>query len=226
MSILYIVATPIGNLKDITLRAIEVLKEVDLIACEDTRRTLKLLNVYKIKKPLVSCHARREEEGASRIVEVLKRGKAVAYMSDSGTPGISDPGAILVRRVRESGFKVVPLPGASALTSLLSITGYPSKEFFFEGFLSPRQGRRKNRLKELLDTGNGFVLYESPYRIIKLLKDIVDLDPERWLFLGREMTKKHEEYLHGYAQDVLKILTEREQIKGEFSVFVGGKKNS
>ena len=173
MSTLYIVGTPIGNLGDITYRALETFKAVDVIACEDTRHTLQLLNHFEIKKPLVSCRAQNEQVVAQKLVRLLDEGQTVAYASDAGTPGISDPGAVLVDVAREAGHDVVPIPGACAFVSLASVAGSGGKSLLFEGFLSPKPGRRRSRLRELMATGFAFVLYESPFRIVKLLADIV-----------------------------------------------------
>ena len=223
---LYIVATPIGNLKDITLRALDILKEVDVIACEDTRHTLKLLNAYSISKKLMSCRSGNEDKAAERIVSMMAEGSSVAYASDAGTPGLSDPGGRLVRAVRDAGFDVVPIPGASAFASLVSVGAFPDKSVTFEGFLSPKPGRRRKRLKELLEKPEAAIIYESPFRIIKLLTDIADLFPEREILVGREMTKIHEEFLEGTVNEVLELLNNREKVKGEFSVLVSGKKKS
>jgi len=149
----------------------------------------------------------------------------VAYASDAGTPGVSDPGSVLVRAVREAGFSVVPVPGASAFASLISVAGGLDKTIVFEGFLSPKPGRRRSRLAELLAMDVGFVVYESPFRVLKLLTELADLDGERYACVGREMTKLHEEYLSGSVQEVLVILSEREKQLGEFAVYVSGKKN-
>ncbi|MEW5813924.1 MAG: 16S rRNA (cytidine(1402)-2'-O)-methyltransferase [Spirochaetota bacterium] len=224
MSILYVIGTPIGNLKDITLRALKILQAVDVIACEDTRRSLKLLNTFKIKKPLISCYAHNEKKTASKIIKILSEDKNIAYMSDAGTPGISDPGAFLVSTVRALGFKVVPVPGVSALSTLMSVSGFPEKSVLFEGFLSLKTGKRRNRLKELLDRKEGFVIYESPYRILKLLKEMAELSPDRPIIVGREMTKVHEEYISGSASLVLEKLENRTKLAGEFSVLVSGNK--
>ena len=161
MSELFIVATPIGNLDDITLRAVETLKNVDAIACEDTRHTLHLLNKLEIRKPLLSYYAADEKPGISKIMHLLDEGKSVAYVSDAGTPGISDPGSSLVRAVREAGYKITPIPGASALTTLISVSGAQGRGITFEGFLSPKGGRRSSRLKELMEREESFVFYES-----------------------------------------------------------------
>ena len=223
---LYIVATPIGNLKDITLRALDILKEVDVVACEDTRHTLKLMNAYSISKKLVSCRSGNEQQAAERIIAALGEGQDVAYASDAGTPGLSDPGGILVRMTRDAGFDVIPIPGASAFASLVSVGAFPDKAVTFEGFLSPKPGRRRKRLRELLDRPEAVIIYESPFRIIKLLTDIADLFPEREVLVGREMTKIHEEFLEGPVNEVLELLKSREKVKGEFSVLVSGKKKS
>lgn len=226
MARLYIVATPIGNLGDISLRALEQLKEVDLIACEDTRRSLKLLNHYEIRKPLLSCHGHNEEKASNRILKLLEEGKNIAYVSDSGTPGLSDPGSRLVRAVRDGGFPVVPLPGPSAFATLISAAGFLDKTVTFEGFLSPKAGRRRSRLRELLGRGEAFLLYESVHRILKLLEDIAELDPERQLMLGREMTKEYEEFIQGTPSQLSEELQETNTVKGEFSVLVSGGKKS
>jgi 16S rRNA (cytidine1402-2'-O)-methyltransferase len=222
---LYIVATPIGNLGDMTFRAVDILKSVELVACEDTRRTAQLMNHFSLKARLVSCRARNEAAAAKKIIEALEEGKDVAYASDAGTPGVSDPGAVLVRAVRDAGFTVVPVPGASAFAALVSVAGGLDKTVIFEGFLSPKSGRRRSRLAELLAAGEGFVVYESPFRVLKLLEDLADLDGERYACVGREMTKLHEEYLSGSVREIAAILADREKILGEFAVYVSGKKN-
>lgn len=224
MSTLYIVSTPIGNLDDLTLRALETLKYVDVIACEDTRHTLKLLNHHGIRKRLISCHANAEEFAARKIVALLGEKKSVAFASDAGTPGLSDPGSILVRNVRDGGFEVVPIPGPSAVTTLASVSGFPGKGFFFEGFLSPKRGRRRRRIEELTATGEAFVLFESPFRFVKLMADLADICPERPVIVGREMTKIHEEYIEGNCRSVYKRVLERKDVKGEICILVGRKK--
>lgn len=226
MSELFIVATPIGNLGDITYRAIETLKSVDYVAAEDTRHTLQLLNHFEIKKPMISCRAQNEAEVSKKIIALLEEGKSVAFASDAGTPGISDPGAVLVSEVRKAGFNVVPIPGASAFATLVSVAGTGGKTIIFEGFLSPKSGRRKNRVKELLLTGAAFVLYESPYRIVKLLNDIADIDSNRRVVVGRELTKLHEEIVDGTAKEVYEDFAGRTKILGEFAIFISGNKNA
>lgn len=226
MATLYIVGTPIGNLGDITYRALETFKTVDVIACEDTRHTLQLLNHFEIKKPLVSCRAQNEQSAAQKIVHLLDEGQNVAYASDAGTPGISDPGAVLVDVARGAGHEIVPIPGACAFVSLASVAGSGGKTLLFEGFLSPKPGRRRSRLRELMVTGFAFVLYESPFRIVKLLADIADIQCDRRIVVGRELTKLHEEIVEGTAVEVLEDFAGRSKILGEFAVFVSGSKDA
>ncbi len=218
------VATPIGNLEDITYRAVQTLKSVDVIACEDTRHTRQLLNHFEISKRLIACHAHNEINSAKGIVELLGSGLDVAFVSDAGTPGISDPGARVVTAVREAGFPIVPIPGPSAVATLVSVAGYVGKSFTFEGFLSPRKGRRTQRLVQLLERDEAFVLYESPFRIVKTLEEIAALDAKRMVVAGREMTKKFEEFLQGSAGEVASTLEGRDAIKGEFAVLVAPRK--
>ena len=225
MAKLFIVGTPIGNLGDITYRAIETFKNVDYIAAEDTRHTLQLLNHFEIKKPLISCRAQNEKFAGEKIVKLLEQGYDIAYASDAGTPGISDPGAVLVDAVRESGFDVVPIPGPAAFTTLVSVAGSGGKTLIFEGFLSPKPGKRRTRLKELLNTGDAIIIYESPFRITKLLKDIADIESNRRIVVGRELTKLHEEILSGSAEELFNDYASRQTIKGEFAVFISGVKN-
>jgi 16S rRNA (cytidine1402-2'-O)-methyltransferase len=224
VSILYVVGTPIGNLEDISYRAVVILKSVDIVACEDTRRTLKLLSHLGIRVTMISCRAANEAAAAEKILAYLKQGNTVAYMSDAGTPALSDPGAVLARYVARAGYQVIPIPGPSAFAALVSVCGGMDKSVLFEGFLSPKPGRRRSRLKELLDTKSAFVLYESPFRILKLLEDLVEFDKERYICVGREMTKIHEEYLRGSAATILAVLAEKNEQIGEFSVFVSGNK--
>lgn len=225
MATLFVVATPIGNLEDITLRALSVLKQVDCIACEDTRHTLKLLNHYGIKKHLISCHSYNEEKAGRSILTLLKDNKSVALVTDGGTPCISDPGTAIVHQARGNGFAVVPVPGASAFTALLSVAGVPVKGTCFAGFLSPKAGRRKARLRELMAADAGCVVFESPFRVEKLLRDISEIDGERLLVVGRELTKVYEQILFDSAQNVLNYFSGMTKIKGEFVIFIsGGKK--
>jgi 16S rRNA (cytidine1402-2'-O)-methyltransferase len=226
VSTLYIIGTPIGNLGDISFRTVEILKTVDLVACEDTRHTLKLMSHLGLRVPLLSCRAQNEGFAAEKVIVSLKEGKTVAYASDAGTPGMSDPGAILVRLAAEAGHAVIPIPGPSAFASLVSVAGGMDKTVVFEGFLSPKAGRRRSRLKELLAMETAFVLYESPFRVLKLLEDLADLDNERYICVGREMTKVHEEYLRGSVREVLFVLQEKNKQIGEFSIYVSGKKSN
>lgn len=222
MSTLYIVGTPIGNLGDITYRAVETLKNVDVVAAEDTRHTLQLLTHLEIHKPLISCRAQNEKIAAQKIIQLMDEGKNIAFASDAGTPGISDPGAILAGLVREAGHSVVPIPGPSAFATLASVAGAGGKTLIFEGFLSPKPGKRRSRLKELLSTEDAIVLYESPFRIVKLLTDIADIDNNRRVVVGRELTKLHEEIVEGTAAELRDDFTSRASIKGEFAVFISG----
>ncbi|MGM0431176.1 MAG: 16S rRNA (cytidine(1402)-2'-O)-methyltransferase [Spirochaetota bacterium] len=220
MSTLYMVATPIGNLGDITIRALEILKTVDVIACEDTRRTQKLLARYEIRNRLIACHAHNEQQSARGIVKLLDEGNTLAYVSDAGTPGISDPGSRLVSQVRLHGHEVIPIPGPAALTSLVSIAGYTGKSILFEGFLSPKAGKRTTRLKELLSRDEAFVLYESPFRIVKVLASLSELAPGRRVLVGREMTKSFEEYVEGSAAEVYDNFASRSTLKGECTLLI------
>lgn len=222
MSTLYIVGTPIGNLGDITYRAVETLKNVDVVAAEDTRHTLQLLTHLEIRKPLISCRAQNEKIAAQKIIQLMDEGKNIAFASDAGTPGISDPGAILAGLVRKAGHSVVPIPGPSAFATLTSVAGAGGKTLIFEGFLSPKPGKRRSRLKELLSTEDAIVLYESPFRIVKLLTDIADIDNNRRVVVGRELTKLHEEIVEGTAAELRDDFTSRASIKGEFAVFISG----
>ncbi len=211
---------------DITFRALETFKTADVIACEDTRHTLQLLTHFEIRKPLVSCRAQNEAAASQKIIRLLDDGQTVAYASDAGTPGISDPGAVLAGLAREAGHTVVPIPGASAFASLVSVAGAGGKTLVFEGFLSPKPGRRRSRLRELLGLGYAFVLYESPFRIVKLLTDIADIEKERRVVVGRELTKLHEEIVEGSAETVRDDFAGRSKVLGEFAVFVAGNKNA
>lgn len=221
MSTLYIVATPIGNLEDMTFRAVKVLESVDVIACEDTRHTSLLLSHYNIRKRLIACHSYNEEASSKGIIELMDQGNNVAYCSDAGTPGISDPGARLIERVRsESGHDIVPIPGASASITLVSIAGNIGKTFTFEGFLSPKKGRRTKRLEELDTRGDAFIIYESPFRVLKTLEEIAAIAGIRKVVVARELTKAHEEIVAGTPLEVLDSFKNRDAIKGEFAIVV------
>ncbi len=220
MATLYIIATPIGNLEDITYRAIKTLSEVDVIACEDTRHTKRLLNHYQITSRLISCRSENEEASAQGIVQLLESGQTVAYVSDAGSPGMSDPGARLVGIVRDAGFSVIPIPGPSAATALVSVSRGGGKGFLFEGFLPKKPGKRRRRLEELMDREEGALIYESPFRIVKVCQEIADIDGSRLILVGREMTKVYEEYLEGPAQEIVTTLEGRPSQKGEFALLI------
>lgn len=220
---LYIVSTPIGNLEDITLRALRVLKEVDVIAAEDTRHSLKLLNHYGIRKPLISYWSEKEKVKSDQIVAKLKSGLSVALISDAGTPGISDPGSVLVSKAIEEGIDVVPVPGASALIAALSVAGFSTEEFLFIGFLPPRSGQRQKKLNELMFETRTLIFYEAPHRILDVLTDMAHIFGERKAAVVKEITKMHEAIVRGTMSEVLKTL-ENSTIAGEYVVIVAGRK--
>ena len=217
---LYLVATPIGNLEDITLRAIRVLRECDVVAAEDTRRTGQLLRHFEITKPMVSYFAFNEARRSEEIIERLRRGEKVALATDAGTPGISDPGERVVRAAITAGFRVEAVPGACALVAALTASGLPTDEFHFIGFLPHKSGQRRNELTRLSQMTGTLVLYESPYRIEKLLGELVEVMPDRTVVLARELTKKFEEFLRGKPVELLERAKQR-PLKGEFVVLVG-----
>lgn len=220
--ILYIVSTPIGNLEDITLRALKVLKEVDVIAAEDTRHSLKLLNHYGISKPLISYWGEREKVRSEDILKRLLSEQSVALISDAGTPGISDPGAVLIRKAIEKGITVVSVPGASAITAALSIAGLPTEEFTFIGFLPPKNSQRERVLENLSFEPRTLVFYEAPHRILGAISDIKKIFGERKVALVKEISKIHEEVLRGTISEILNIL-EKTTIAGEYVIVLGGK---
>ena len=215
---LYIVSTPIGNLKDITLRAIETLKEVDFILCEDTRTSGNLLNHFEIKKELISLNAFNEKNKIEFIVNRILSNQTAALISDAGTPLISDPGVRLVSACIEKEIEIIPIPGPSALIAALSMSGLPTDAFVFEGFLPQKKGRQ-TKLKELAEEKRTIVLYESTYRIEKLLKELNEFLPNRFVVVCREITKKFEENWRGFPKDILETL-ENKTIKGEFVVVI------
>ena len=218
---LYIVSTPIGNLGDMTIRAIETLKQVDFILCEDTRVTSILLKHYNFSKPLVSFNAVTEGKKLSSVVERITKGENCALVSDSGTPLISDPGVRLVSGAIRQRIDVVSIPGASALISALTVSGLPTDSFVFEGFLPQKKGRQK-KLKELSDESRTIIIYESPFRIEKLIIELVEYMPERYVVVCRELTKKFEETWRGYPKQLKNDLDEK-TIKGEFVVVIAPK---
>jgi 16S rRNA (cytidine1402-2'-O)-methyltransferase len=225
---LYIVATPIGNLGDITLRGLDILKNVDFTYAEDTRVTRKLFNKYEIKVPLRSYREAASPvqlaRTVSEVVQLLTEGKTVAYVSDAGTPAISDPGSYLVQQVEDSGFRAVPVPGASALTGLLSVSGLPIQRPLFVGFLPKKKGHQTlmKQLLAVLGTGvaDTIVLYESPERILKLLAELLEWKLPLVLCLGRELTKQHEEILRGSVEELTAELSSRQSIKGEITLLI------
>jgi 16S rRNA (cytidine1402-2'-O)-methyltransferase len=218
---LFIVSTPIGNLKDITFRAIEILKEVNLIACEDTRVASILLNHYEIKKELISLNAVNETHRIENILGRIESGDSCALISDAGTPGISDPGVRLISAAIERRIDVVPIPGASALITALTISGLPTNSFVFEGFIPQKKGRQK-KLSELSNEKRTIVLYESTYRIEKLLNELNEHMPERLVVVCRELTKKFEETWRGTPSEILASFGEKVS-KGEFVVVIAPK---
>jgi 16S rRNA (cytidine1402-2'-O)-methyltransferase len=218
-STLYLVATPIGNLEDITWRALRVLRECDVVAAEDTRRTGQLLKHFGISRPLVSYFQFNEARRTEEILERLGRGEKVALVTDAGSPGISDPGERVVRSAVEQGFRVESVPGACALVAALTASGLPTDEFHFLGFLPHKSGQRRTQLEALRGCRGTWVFYESPYRIEKLLGELVELYPERDVVLARELTKKFEEYLRGKPAELLDKVQKR-SLKGEFVVLV------
>jgi 16S rRNA (cytidine1402-2'-O)-methyltransferase len=216
---LYLVATPIGNLEDITLRALRTLKECDVIAAEDTRHTGRLLRHYGIQKPLISYFRFNEARRSAEILERLGRGEKIALVTDAGTPGISDPGERVVRAVLDAGLRVEPIPGPCALVAALTASGMPAEEFHFIGFLPHKSGQRRRELERVGRLPGTLVLYESPYRVEKLLGELQEIFGDRQVVLARELTKKFEEFLRGTATALLTALQQR-KLKGEFVVVV------
>jgi len=218
---LYVVATPIGNLEDISYRAVRVLKAADLIACEDTRHTAKLLHHYGIDKPTVSYHEHNEAARAEELVAKLASGLNVAQVSDAGMPGISDQGYRVIHLAIERGVQVVPIPGASAVVAALAASGLPTDSFQFLGFLPAKSGQRRTMLESVRDARQTTVVYEAPHRIAETMEDIVELlGAERPVVLARELTKVHEEFIRGTAGDVLAAVHQRE-VKGEITLVIG-----
>ena len=218
-STLYLVATPIGNLEDITLRALRVLRECDVIAAEDTRHTGSLLKHFGISKPLLSYFQFNEAKRSEEIIGRLQRGEKVALVTDAGSPGISDPGERVVKAAVTAGLRVEAVPGACALVAGLTASGLPADEFHFVGFLPHKSGQRRKRLEALSAVPGTLILYESPYRIGKLLGELQEVYPRRQVVLARELTKKFEEFLRGSPAELLVILAKR-SLKGEFVVMV------
>jgi len=220
-SALYLVATPIGNLEDITLRALRVLKEVDLIACEDTRQTQKLLNHYGIHTRTVSYHEHNEMTKAAELVVDLESGAKIALVTDAGMPGISDPGFHLITLAIRHHVPVVPIPGASAYLAALVASGLPTDSFRFSGFLPSKSGQRRKLLEGVRESPRTEVFYEAPHRLLESLQDIAEvLSPDRHIVVAREVTKLHEEFLRGRAGEILSELKQREEIKGEITLLI------
>jgi 16S rRNA (cytidine1402-2'-O)-methyltransferase len=218
---LYIVATPIGNLEDISYRAVRILKEADLIACEDTRHTAKLLHHYGIDKPTVSYHEHNEVARAEELVAKLEQGLNITQVSDAGMPGISDPGYRVIKLAIERGVPVVPIPGASALVAALAASGLPTDSFQFLGFLPAKSGQRRTILEMLRNAEHTTIVYEAPHRIVETMEDIVELlGAERPVVLARELTKLHEEFIRGGAGEVLRHVQEH-VMKGEMTLLIG-----
>jgi 16S rRNA (cytidine1402-2'-O)-methyltransferase len=217
---LYLVSTPIGNLEDITHRAVRLLGEVDVIACEDTRHTRKLLNHYGINTRTISYHEHNERERAVELIKQLKRGSDVAVVSDAGTPGISDPGFRLARLAIENEVRVVPVPGASALITALVASGMPTDEFFFGGFLPARSGARRARLSELRSIPATLIFYEGPHRIAATLKDARDILGEREAVVARELTKMHEEIARGRLSELAARFSSAQSARGELVLII------
>jgi 16S rRNA (cytidine1402-2'-O)-methyltransferase len=219
---LYIVSTPIGNLEDITLRALRVFKEADLIAAEDTRRSAKLLSHYGISKPMISYWREKEKVRSDEIIRRLQGGQSVALVSDAGTPGISDPGAVLIRKAIEEHVPVVPIPGPSAFVAALSISGLPTEEFTFVGFLPSRRVQRRKILKDLSLERRTLIFYEAPHRIIDTLADMEEMLGKRKAAVSREITKIHEEVLRGNIPEIAGEIR-KNKVAGEFVIIVEGK---
>ena len=218
---LYLVATPIGNLEDITYRAIRVLKEVDLIAAEDTRNSLKLLNHYEIKKPLISYHRHNEELRVDNLIEKLKQGKNIAVISDAGTPGISDPGEVIAKEAIKNDIEVIPIPGACAAINALIASGLNTTEFTFFGFLPLNKKLRKEKLNEIKDETKTCIIYEAPHKLQKTMQDFKEVIENREVVLAREITKIHEEFIRGNIDE---IISKSENLKGEMIILIEGAK--
>jgi 16S rRNA (cytidine1402-2'-O)-methyltransferase len=218
----YLVATPIGNLEDITLRALRTLRECDLIACEDTRHTRKLLNRYEIQKPLISCHEHNEHERAREIVERVQSGQAVAVVSDAGLPGISDPGYRVVQAALAAGVRVIPIPGPSAVDTAVIASGLPTDSFLYVGFLPAKSGQRLKALEALAAEEATLVFYEAPHRLLRTLEDAHSALGDRQAVVARELTKAHEEFLRGPLSEIRANLAAREAVRGEIVLLIAG----
>lgn len=216
---LYLVATPIGNLEDITLRALRIIKEVDLIAAEDTRNTLKLLNHFEISKPLISYHRHNEEIKVDNLIEKLKNGENIAVVSDAGTPGISDPGEVIVKTAIKNNIQVIPIPGACAAINALIASGLDTKEFSFIGFLPLNKKLRKEKLDEIKNENKTSIIYEAPHKLKNTLQDLKEFVENREIVLAREITKIHEEFIRG---NIVEIISKSRDLKGEMIILIEG----
>ena len=223
IGILYLVSTPIGNLEDITYRAIKVLKEVDCIAAEDTRHTKKLLFNYDISKPMVSYHDFNKMKQSPLIIQRLLKGESIALVTDAGTPCISDPGYRLITMAIEQNISVEPIPGPSAVLSALSVSGLPTDRFVFEGYLDGRSSKRQNKLIKLKDEPRTLIIFESPHRLKTSLEDMLTILGNRRICVARELTKINQEILNGNLEDILKIIESRNKVKGEVTIIIHGK---
>ena len=219
---IYLVPTPIGNLKDITLRALEVLENVDIIAAEDTRQTLKLLNHFNIKKTLISYHQHNEQGKSEDILELAEQGKSIAIVTDAGTPGISDPGAVIVQKCIENNFEFEVLPGATAITTALVYSGLDTTKFVFRGFISRENKERKKLFEEVKNLRETIIFYESPHRLLSTLSTLKNELGNRRISVCRELTKLHEEIVRGSIEEVIQVFSDR-TVKGEFVLVVEGK---
>ncbi len=218
---LYIVSTPIGNLQDITLRALAVLRQVDFICAEDTRTTGRLLQHFEITTPMVSFYSHNQRRRIPGIIKRLQEGESAALVSEAGTPGISDPGYLLIRAAIDAGVPVSPIPGAVAFVAAVVASGLPTHRIVFEGFLPKKKGRQK-KMRQLAEENGTVVIYESPHRILKTLEEIVNIFGNRYIVLARELTKKFEEFIRGSAEEVLQVVRQR-NIKGEIVLVIAGK---
>ncbi|TYT74999.1 16S rRNA (cytidine(1402)-2'-O)-methyltransferase [Desulfobotulus mexicanus] len=223
---LYIVSTPIGNLGDITFRALDVLASVDRVAAEDTRNTARLLARFNIQKPMVSLHEHNEVYRSQILVEALRQGESIALVSDAGTPSLSDPGFVLVREVLAAGLPLVPVPGVSAAVTLMSVSGLPTDSFTFCGFPPKKAGRRRRWLQDLSEIRFPLIFYVSPHSLMVFLEELLDIFGNRHGVLGREMTKMYEEYIRGPLSEIAGELKTREKIRGECSLMVAGREDS
>jgi len=221
---LYVVATPIGNKADITLRALSVLGEADFIAAEDTRKTRRFLTYHHVDHRLISYHEHNEEKRTAQLIQKLKNGQKIALVSNAGTPSVSDPGYRLIEAAIAQRIRVVPVPGVAAATAALSVSGLSTDTFVFAGFLSKKKGKRSRQLKELAAERRTIIFYESPKRILALLQDMIDIMGDRYAVLAREMTKLHEEFMRGQLSQLVIKLKNRSEIKGECTLLVAGQK--